>query len=147
MARSSGACVGAHGEMASPPSPSSLAHPNIFSLLVQWRYRSAPPRIGTGAQRRRAEEVGVAPSLTSHVGANDRLVLVESAMGSAARGSWWRRRWGGAPPADRPWSTPPFPCWWRRWRPLDLERWPRLGRSSDDHGDGSSPLASDRDRR
>jgi hypothetical protein len=73
---------------------------------------AAPPRIRTGARRLRAEEVGAAPSLTSHAGVDGRLVLVESTMGSAARGSWWRRRWGGSPPADRPWSTPPpFLLW------------------------------------
>jgi hypothetical protein len=108
-----------------------------------------PSCIGTRARRRRAEEVGAAPSLTSHAGADGHLVLVESAMGFAVSGSWWRRRWGGAPPAGRPWSTPPLPCRWRRWHPpslppVDLERWPRLGRSSDDRGSGSSPLASDR---
>jgi hypothetical protein len=100
-----------------------------------------PSCIGTRARRRRAEEVGAAPSLTSHAGADGHLVLVESAMGFAVSGSWWRRRWGGAPPAGRPWSTPPLPCRWRRWHPPSL---PWISSGGHGWGDPATTVAAAR---
>jgi hypothetical protein len=141
-ARPSGARVGVHGEMwemGSPPSPSSLTHPNTIFLLVQWRRRPAShqDRGTTSASR------GGGRRSVPHLACGCRWPPRPGGVHDGLRGPWLMV----APEVGRVASRRPSMVHTSPLPPVDLERWPRLGRSSDDRGSGSSPLASDRDRR